>query len=104
MYRPGLSSLQERTGCQTEIVFGVINDERMEGRAQVILMITGLGSSTMEEALPGFNQSKAKAAAPVVSTAEWEVAPLASPSTSTDSIRRNLPPFFRPRLQDPFSR
>ncbi len=51
-----LSSLQARTGSQTEIVFGVINDERMEGRAQVILMITGLGSSTLEEALPGFKR------------------------------------------------
>jgi len=27
-----LSSLQERTGSQTEIVFGVINDERLDGR------------------------------------------------------------------------
>jgi cell division protein FtsZ len=93
-----LSSLQERTGAQTEIVFGVINDESMDGKAQVILMITGLGSSTMEEALPGFNQSKAKTAAPVNSTSEWEVAPLSGPSPSTDSARRNLPPFFRPRL------
>jgi cell division protein FtsZ len=99
-----LSSLQERTGCQTEIVFGVINDESMDGRAQVILMITGLGSSTMEEALPGFSQSKVKAPAPVHSTADWEVAPLPGPSTSNDSLRRNLPPFFRPRLQDPFNR
>jgi cell division protein FtsZ len=99
-----LSSLQERTGPQTEIVFGVINDERMDGRAQVILMITGLGSSTMEEALPGFNQSKARSAAPANPTADWEAAPISSPSSSTDSVRRNLPPFFRPRLQDPFSR
>jgi cell division protein FtsZ len=99
-----LSSLQERTGAQTEIVFGVINDEDMDGKAQVILMITGLGSSTMEEALPGFNQSKAKTATPVNSTADWEVAPLSSPSLSPDSSHRNLPPFFRPRLQDPFSR
>ncbi|OGO36662.1 MAG: cell division protein FtsZ [Chloroflexi bacterium RBG_16_57_11] len=100
----GLSSLQERTGLQTEIVFGVINDERMEGRAQVILMITGLGSSTMEEALPGFNPAKAKSTAPVPATRDWEVAPLSAPSPSSDNFRRNLPPFFRPRLQDPFSR
>jgi len=32
-----------------------------------------------EEALPGFNQSKAKSSTPVNSTADWEVAPLSSP-------------------------
>jgi cell division protein FtsZ len=46
-----LTQLQAQTGSQTEIVLGVINDERMRGRVQVILVITGLGATTLEEAL-----------------------------------------------------
>jgi cell division protein FtsZ len=46
-----LTQLQAQTGEQTEIVLGVINDERMRGRVQVILVITGLGATTLEEAL-----------------------------------------------------
>ena len=97
-----LSGLQARTGPQTEIVFGAINDERMEGRVQVILMITGLGSPTLEEALPGFKrqpQSAPKDAESISQPAVYETLPL-----STASISRNLPPFFRSRTQDPFSR
>jgi cell division protein FtsZ len=97
-----LSGLQARTGPQTEIVFGVINDERMDGRAQVILMITGLGAPTLEEALPGFkrqSQAGPKAPEPARHPADCELQPL-----STSAITRNLPPFFRTRTQDPFSR
>jgi len=59
-----LSNLQARTGEQTEIIFGVINDERMDGRAQVILMITGLGAATMEAAVSGL-QPPASRTAPI---------------------------------------
>jgi cell division protein FtsZ len=48
-----LSSLQSMTGDNAEIFFGLINDERMDGRAQVILMITGLGAPTLDDAFPG---------------------------------------------------
>jgi cell division protein FtsZ len=97
-----LSGLQSRTGPQTEIVFGVINDERMDGRAQVILMITGLGAPTLEEALPGFKrqpQPGLRDPEPARQPAEYEALPL-----SASAISRNLPPFFRSRPQDPFSR
>lgn len=50
-----IKSLQDQTGPQTEIVMGVINDDRSFGRVQVILMITGLGSPTLEETLSGFS-------------------------------------------------
>jgi len=46
-----LSYLQELTSTQTEIVMGVINDERLQDRVQVTLVITGLGSPTLEEAM-----------------------------------------------------
>ncbi len=48
-----LTYLQEQTGNQGEIIPGVINDENMYGRAQVILIVTGLGATSLEEALPG---------------------------------------------------
>lgn len=51
-----LTQLQEKTGNQAEIVMGLINDDRMEDRTQVILVITGLGSRSLEETLPGFNK------------------------------------------------
>jgi cell division protein FtsZ len=51
-----LNHLHERVGDQAEIVFGVSNDERMQGRAQVILVITGLGAPTLEEVMPGISQ------------------------------------------------
>lgn len=46
-----LEGLQRETGLQTEIVLGVTNDARMIDRVQVILLITGLGGPTLEDAL-----------------------------------------------------
>ncbi len=43
-----LNELQEKTGNRAEIVPGVITDERMENRAQVILVITGIGATGVE--------------------------------------------------------
>jgi cell division protein FtsZ len=51
-----LNELHARVGDQAEIVFGVSNDERMQGRAQVILVITGLGAPTLEEVMPGITR------------------------------------------------
>ncbi|HEX7974751.1 MAG TPA: cell division protein FtsZ [Anaerolineales bacterium] len=46
-----LNHLQAQTGAETEIVMGVISNECMNDRVQVILVITGLGAPTLEEAL-----------------------------------------------------
>ncbi len=46
-----LNSLQEQTSSQTEIVLGVIQDERMVERVQLTLIVTGLGAPTLEETL-----------------------------------------------------
>jgi cell division protein FtsZ len=48
-----LNQLHNQVGDQSEIVFGISNDNRLDGRAQVILVITGLGAPTLEEAIPG---------------------------------------------------
>jgi cell division protein FtsZ len=51
-----LNELHDRVGDQAEIVFGISNDVRMQGRAQVILVITGLGAPTLEEVMPGISK------------------------------------------------
>jgi cell division protein FtsZ len=43
-----LSSLNQRTGGKAEIIPGVICDERLENRAQVILVLTGIGATGVE--------------------------------------------------------
>ena len=48
-----LSYLHQETGNQAEIIPGVINDPNLTNRAQVILIITGLGSVPIEQAFPG---------------------------------------------------
>lgn len=56
-----LTRLQGRIGSHTETVPGVITDERMEGRVQVILIITGLGAPTLEETLSEVQASNVEA-------------------------------------------
>jgi cell division protein FtsZ len=87
-----LTSLQRQTGPDTEIVMGVTNDERMEGRAQVILMVTGLGAPTLEEAFPGLKKSAPQPVEQVPPRAPREPAVL-----SAASHDRDLPAFFRSR-------
>ncbi len=48
-----LTTLHEQTNPNTEIVFGLCNDELMKGRTEVILVITGLGAPTLEETMSG---------------------------------------------------
>jgi cell division protein FtsZ len=46
-----LAHLQSQAGGKAEIVLGVVNDPRLQDRVEVILVITGLGSPTLEETL-----------------------------------------------------
>lgn len=50
-----LNQLQAQTGGKTEIVMGVNQDERMADRVQIILIITGLGAPSLEEAMSSVN-------------------------------------------------
>jgi cell division protein FtsZ len=43
-----LTLLQEKSNHQAEIIPGVINNENMEGRTQVIMVITGLGATPLD--------------------------------------------------------
>ncbi len=53
-----LTELQNQAGGQAEIVFGVVNDPQMQDRLEAILVVTGLGAPTLEEA---FGQAPAQA-------------------------------------------
>jgi cell division protein FtsZ len=55
-----LSYLQERSNPQAEIVMGTTVDNRMDDRVQVILVVTGLGASPLEDVLPGAEERIAK--------------------------------------------
>jgi hypothetical protein len=55
-----LTQIQAQTGAQTEIVMGVITDTEMEDRVQVILVITGLGAPTLEEALSSVERPRSR--------------------------------------------
>lgn len=55
-----LTDLQHHASPNTEIVMGVINDKRMNGRVQAIIIVTGLGARTLEEVLPGSEKITSK--------------------------------------------
>jgi cell division protein FtsZ len=46
-----LSHLQAQAGGKAEIVLGVVNDPKLQDRVEAILVITGLGSPTLEDTL-----------------------------------------------------
>jgi len=48
-----LTFLHNAAGDQAEIIPGVINDPNLADRAQVILIVTGLGSLPIDQAIPG---------------------------------------------------
>ncbi len=48
-----LEYLQDQTGTSTEIVMGAITDEQKGGLVEVILIVTGIGASSLQEVLPG---------------------------------------------------
>jgi cell division protein FtsZ len=55
-----LNHIQQQTGNQAEIVMGVINDDQMDDRVQVILVMTGLGAPTLEEAMSSVRKPATK--------------------------------------------
>ncbi len=82
--------LQAQTGSETDIVLGVIQDERMDDRAQVILIITGLGAPTLEEAMSKVGKP---ASAPAAET------PSEARQPETGQVERRRPEIRRPEPQ-----
>jgi cell division protein FtsZ len=47
-----IGHLREMTGDDVELVMGLSSDDRMEDRAQVILVVTGLGAKALNDVVP----------------------------------------------------
>lgn len=62
-----MNYIQAQTGPQADIVMGALNDDQMDGRVQVTLVITGLGAPTLEEAMSSVQKASGR---PVVTSAE----------------------------------
>ena len=101
-----LTYLHEQSTAEPDIVLGVINDERMQDRIQVILVITGMGATTLEEAISEVSQP-AKVTTPAEETPipfnklgiSHEIQSI--PDLVTSSINNNLdiPAFIRRRAR-----
>jgi cell division protein FtsZ len=65
-----LTKLQLESNGKVEIILGVINDPRMEDRVQVILVITGLGATNLEETMGNL-----KAPARIIQGGEYNNSP-----------------------------
>jgi len=97
-----LTRIQQQTGSNAEIVMGVTHDERMEDRAQVILIITGIGASTLEEAMRGTEvklHSTPSRERHEKENQETELVPVEM--TSNTAGGQNLPAFIRRRTYNP---
>lgn len=53
-----LSKLHEQAGTDADIVFGLTYDDRLQGRAQVILVVTGLGAPSVDASSAFFEPRK----------------------------------------------
>jgi cell division protein FtsZ len=97
-----LSHLQTQTGSQTELVMGVINDERMEGRVQVILIVTGIGAPTLEEVFSITKKAEPAVEARIVEPRAVQPVLAALPEEAEPELivsipDRRLPAFLRKR-------
>jgi cell division GTPase FtsZ len=55
-----MTEIHSHINPQAEIVLGATHDEQMLDRAQVILVITGLGAPSLETVMPGITFQKPK--------------------------------------------
>jgi cell division protein FtsZ len=98
-----LTHLQEKTNNQAEIIPGVITDNRMGDRVQVILVITGLGATPVEGGMPfRKTHAPAPASAPAMETEPQQMAMAQAVErtpveVSPNHIDLDLPAFLRRR-------
>jgi cell division protein FtsZ len=105
-----LTYLQEQTSSKAEIVMGIINDDRMESRVQVTLVVTGLGAPTLEETVTDLVQPELSSpqvpdrgyqpqtTIPTSGRPPVEAVPISQPlNTATASNNLDLPAFLRRR-------
>jgi cell division protein FtsZ len=99
-----LHSIQKEAGDSVDIVMGFSNDARMNDRAQVILVVTGLGAPSLEEVLPGAERISlsppTERRAPIPQQAEHIHEQVAIPLAATPAMANavgdlDLPAFMR---------
>ena len=61
-----LNMLQEQTNAQLDIVMGVVCDDCIKNRVQVILIVTGVGGKPIEDVIPGMEKVVQTVSAPAV--------------------------------------
>lgn len=89
-----LSYLQERTSSQAEIIMGTTVDERMDDRVQVILVVTGLGASRLDDVLPGAEERIAQPQKlPTIQNIEPEIVRIPQVAAATTNL--DIPAFMR---------
>jgi cell division protein FtsZ len=90
-----LSTLQRQAGPQAEIVMGMNHDERLQDRAQAILVVTGLGGPSLEQTLAALPQQ----ASPAVVSPAMPASPIekATPRPSYAPENLDIPAFLRKR-------
>jgi len=71
-----LNNLQEKSGGMAEIIPGVICDNRMEDRVQVILVLTGIGATSLD---PNRVKRRLPVSAPVTTTSGDSPVPASLP-------------------------
>jgi cell division protein FtsZ len=89
-----VSYLQAQAGPQVDLVMGLTNSDYLNGRVQVILVITGLGAPTLEEALSETNERRPP---PVETVTETENMIPAGPQPALSESSLDLPAFMRRR-------
>lgn len=101
-----IGHIRTMTGENVDVVMGVSHDERMIERAQVILVVTGLGAKTLAEVLPGSEKIGAVAASKIEIEPDGVVAPQtmqiveSEPATRVDILNDlDVPAFMRKRVR-----
>lgn len=89
-----LIRLQSQANPETEIVMGVIQDEQMRGRTQVILVATGLGGHPLEEVIPP-PESRLE---PIPQVEAEEIPVESMPMVSNATHNLDVPAFLRRRV------
>ena len=97
-----LTHLQAQTGAQADLVMGVIHDNRLNEKAQVILIVTGLGATAIEEVLPGIQNIKTpepeyQPELAYIDQVETNAQPMHISMSQTTHTNLDIPAFLRRR-------
>lgn len=86
-----INDLRQKTGLQAEIVMGMNYDGRLQDRAQAILIVTGLGATTLEQTMSGIQAQKGIPTIPLRTPTSTPLNRL----VPTNALNLDLPAFLR---------